>query len=265
MIISISNHKGGTGKTTTAINLSAALLKKGKRVLLIDLDPQGSLSYSCGVDNHANVADHDLADLLINHPEEVLPIVEMENVHIIPGGLHLYAQERALGQLAEKNGYNLLRNKLEGYEAYYDYVVIDCPPSFNVFTTLALAASDYIVIPLQLDVLSINGLGQVLDFADKVRQRYNPALEVAGILAVLVDERRQLTFEVLEYIRNNYKTTIFNNFIRSNVKAAEAPSFAQSVIEYAPDSRSAKEYIAFTNELLKSMSKDRKKRADARV
>lgn len=246
MIISLTNHKGGTGKTTTALNLASGLSKSGRKVLLVDFDAQANLSYSLGVLE----PEHDVLDWLLRKSSLRDTLIDANGIHLIPASVRMYENEYEFSLISARFQHAVLRESLEETASYYEYIIIDCPPSFSVFTLNALTASDYALIPTLLDVLSLQGIDQVLTFISTIIATYNPGLEVLGILGVNVDERRQLTYEVLEFIRDNYQVNIFNNYIRSNVKAAEAPSFAKSVIDYAPASNSAKDYLAFVKELL---------------
>lgn len=171
---------------------------------------------------------------------------------MIPSSINLYAKEHDVEKSFERHGYKLLRGLLDELNSLYDYIIIDCPPSFSVYTKNALMASDYLIIPTTFDVLSIQGIRQVIEYVDELKSTSDTKLEILGVVGVNVMERRLLTTEVLQYIRDNFNLNIFNNYIRSNVKAAEAPSYSQSVIEYAPESISAKDYLAFTSEFIKS-------------
>ena len=242
MVIAICNHKGGTGKTITVINLGKALVTRKKSVLLIDLDPQANLSYSLGIP----VSTNNTGELLFKKCTVKEAIVEREGMHIIPAAsrLHLYEE------LIIKNNYgdNLLKDALQGLD--YDFILIDCPPSQSALNQNAFCAADKVLVPMLMDVLSLQGLNRIIATVNDIRETKNPRLEILGVLGVLVDERRQLTKDILEYVQANYPVTVFNNYIRANVKAAESPSFGKSVIEYAPASNSAKDYIAACNELL---------------
>ena len=258
MVFSVCNHKGGTGKTTTALNLGAALAKNGKRVLLVDLDPQGSLTYSLGLENEKTEGADNLISILLKESHASLPVVHSSNLFIVPGGLSYYDREIDLNSFSQQHRYKLLETELKKIEDNYDHIIIDCPPTLSTFTNLSLCASDKVIIPMQADVLSLKGLLQIMDHIEFIKREYNHDLEILGVLAVLVDERRQLTHEILEYIRDNYNVNIFNNYIHANVKAAEAPSFGKSVIDYAPESRSATDYLAFCKELLAIIEKNQK-------
>lgn len=247
MITSVINQKGGTGKTTTAVNLASALVRKKKKVLLIDLDPQGNLSYSLGISDF----EFSISDALLQKKKISEVVVEREGISVVP-------TDRRLSQLefgkSKKISEFLLRDVLRKVKAY-DYVIIDCPPSLSALTLNALSASDNVVVPIQLDVFSIQGLEQITDTIGEVRSTLNKKLTVAGILPVLVDGRKRLTTEIKQYVKDNFKFKMFKSEIRTNVKAAEAPSFGQSVIQYSPSSNSSKDYIKFCAEYLKSVKK----------
>lgn len=243
MTVAIINQKGGTGKTTTTINLGAALSERGKSVLLLDLDPQGNLSYALGVTDYAL----SLTDCFEGKAtlEEILMV--SEELSIAPGDIGLADIEISLVD-ADNREY-FLRDLLQAHQAY-DYVLIDCPPSLSLLTVNALSCSQLMIIPMQMEVLSLQGLDLVTETIDKVQHSFNPSLEVAGILPVMVDKRRKLSTEIHEYIQENFEFRVFDSKIRPNVKASEAPSFGQSVIKYAPNSNSATDYRNFASEFL---------------
>ena len=247
MITSIINQKGGTGKTTTAVNLASALVKKKKKVLVIDLDPQGNLSYSLGI----NDFDLTISDALGKKAQLSDVIIEREGIAVAPTDRSLSTFE--FGN--QKKGSEYLLKEVLSKARTYDYILIDCPPSLSALTTNALSASHNVVIPIQLDVFSIQGLEQIIETIEMVRSSYNKKLKIIGILPVLVDGRKRLTSEIKEYVKENFNIGLFKNEIRTNVKAAEAPSFGESVIKYSPSSNSAKDYINFCNEFLRKTKK----------
>lgn len=247
MIISIVNHKGGTGKTTTTLNLGAALAKRGCRVLLVDLDAQGNLSYSLG----AADAKYTLSDVLFEEASVTDALVTCEGMHLLPSNMKLADVELALSKIEDR--YTILGNILRSITVYYDFILVDCPPSLSLLTANALCASYGIVIPLQLEVLSVRGLDLMLQSVSKVQQSLNPELQILGVLPVLVDKRKNLNTEIVSYIQDNYKLKIFDSYIRANVKASEAPSFGASVIQYAPASTSAQDYISFAAEFVRTI------------
>ncbi len=245
MVISIVNKKGGTGKTTSTINIGKALSLKGKKILLIDLDPQANLSYSFGISTEGCI----LGEVLLEKKIIESDIYSINGIEIIPSTNELIDYEFEF--IKREYPFTLFKETIATIKDNYDFVLVDCPPSASYLTINALIGSDAVIIPMQMDVLSLQGLNQILQTIVDLKNEYNPSLYVLGVLAVLVDERRQLTNEILQIVNNDYGVNVFNNYIRQNVKAAEAPSFAQSVIEYAPTSTSAHDYLNVTNEILK--------------
>ncbi len=243
-VISIVNQKGGTGKTTTSLNLGSALAALGKSVLLIDMDSQGNLGYSLGLEEGPSISDvfEGNADI-----EKV--IQEREGMSIVPSDMRLVDIELSLIDLADRH--NMLNTKIKAISEKYDYTLIDCPPSLSILAVNSLCASEKVIIPMLMEVLSLQGLDQIIQTIEKINTTYKKSLEIAGILPVMVDKRRKLSDEVKDHIKENYDVNIFNSMVRNNVKASEAPSFGQSVITYSPHSNSAKDYMAFAEEMIK--------------
>ena len=241
-IIAVINQKGGTGKTTTTINLGSGLAQKGNKILLIDFDQQGNLSYSLGI----NELENTISEVLLDETSLESVVVERENMSIAPGDNRLADAELTLAD--EKDRENKLNAFLKNHK--FDYVLIDCPPSLSLLTLNALMAAAKVLIPMQMEVLSLQGLDHILNTVDEVRDTFKKKIDIAGILPVLFDKRRKLSQEVMEHISTNYDIRIYDSFIRTNVSASEAPSFGKSVISYKPSSNSAKDYINFTNEFL---------------
>ncbi|GAB4236900.1 MAG: ParA family protein [Ekhidna sp.] len=242
-VISIVNQKGGTGKTTTSINLGSALASLGKKVLLVDMDSQGNLGYSLGLDEGPSISD------VFEGTVEVKDVIQQrEGIDIVPSDMRLVDIELSLVEMEDRQTF--LKSKLKGFTSKYDYILIDCPPSLSILALNALYASDAVIIPMLMEVLSLQGLDQIIETINKVNKTYDKDLQIKGILPVMVDKRRKLSEEVKEYINENYEVKIFDSMIRNNVKASEAPSFGQSVISYAPSSNSAKDYMAFAKEIV---------------
>lgn len=244
MIITVINQKGGTGKTTTSVNLGCALAKKGKKVLLVDLDPQGNLSYWLGVGEVQTT----MAEVMMSEAKLNDVIVTREGVDIAPSDMNLSDVEINIAGI--ENRELQLSNALKEVKQKYDVILVDCPPSLSLLTINALTASDQVIVPLQMEVLSLQGLNQIVTSVEKIRDVLNNKLEIMGLLPVMVDNRRNLSKEVYSYIEENYELKLFKSSIRNNVKVSEAPSFGESVVSYAPNSNGAVDYMAFAKEIL---------------
>ncbi|MHA6248078.1 ParA family protein [Pontibacter sp. CAU 1760] len=244
-VVAVINQKGGTGKTTTTINLGSALCKLGKKVLLLDLDPQSNLSYSLAVTG----PEATLADVFEGTKSLQEIVVGKDGLWVAPGSNELVDVEISLVTQPEREQF--LKTMLQGIKGY-DYVLIDCPPSLSVLTLNALTAAHEVLIPLQMEVLTLQGVDQILNTVEKVRKAFNPQLKIKGIVVVMYDVRRKLSQEVLEYLHENVKERIFESQIRMNVKLAEAPSFGKSVIDYDASSNGAKDYMALASEFIRA-------------
>lgn len=242
-IIAIVNQKGGTGKTTTTVNLGCALAKKGKKVLLVDLDAQGNLSYSLGILE----IEKSIGQVILGEEDFGEILISKEGVDIAPAEIDLADVEiNIAGELARES---ILKKILANAEGY-DYILIDCPPSLSLLTINALNAASRVIVPLQMEVLSLQGLDQIISTINQIKEVLNNELEIMGLLPVMVDSRRKLSREIFEHIEENYDFKIFDSRIRTNVRASEAPSFGESLISYAPTSNGAKDYMAFAEEIL---------------
>lgn len=243
MTISIVNHKGGTGKTTTTVNLGSALAVLGKRVLLVDFDAQGSLSYSLGIDE----SQPTIAGAIHGEYSAQQVLIEREGMHILPAGNDLADVELAIAK--SDSGFHHLEQVLKQLPGY-DFILIDCPPSLSLLTLNALTASQFVIIPMQMDVLALRGLDSMLDTIKKANHITHD-LSVLGVLPIMVDPRKNIYQEILGHIRNNYDVSVFSQGIRTSVKAAEAPSFGKSVVSYAPLSSTSTDYKKFASEIIR--------------
>lgn len=246
-VICIVNQKGGTGKTTTAINLGTALASLGKKVLLIDFDPQSNLSYSFGIQN----ASPSIAEVLQGKQTIQAILTEKEGVFIAPSSLSLADVEVSIVNKIGRE--NILRDAVKEVKGF-DYCFIDSPPSLSVLTVNALNTADEVLIPAQMEVLSLQGLTQLLDTVKEVKRVLNKSLKIKGIIPSMFDARRRLSSEILESIENNLKEKVFKTHIRECVKIAEAPSFAQSVLSYAPSSNGAIDFTELAKEFITERS-----------
>lgn len=244
MIITVINQKGGTGKTTTSVNLGCALAQKKKKVLLVDLDPQGNLSYWLGVSE----PEATMAEVMMGETSLPEILVEREGLDVAPSDMSLADVEINIAGVESRE--SVLKKALDSLSSKYDYVIIDCPPSLSLLTVNALTATDKLIVPLQMEVLSLQGLDQIVNSVSRIKGVLNEDLEILGLLPVMVDSRRNLSREIHDYIQENYDLNIFKSKIRSNVRVSEAPSFGASVMSYAPSSNGAVDYKAFAKEIL---------------
>lgn len=243
-IVSIINQKGGTGKTTTTINLGRALSKLGKKVLLVDLDPQSNLSYSLDITQ----PEFTLTDAFSGTKKlKDILVAKDENFFVAPGSNELVDIEITL--VSQEKRENFLKSILADVKGF-DFILIDCPPSLSVLTLNALTASHQVLIPLQMEVLTLQGLNQILNTVKLVKTTLNSKLKVKGIVVVMYDKRRKLSTEIEEFLQQNVDEKIFTSRIRLNVKLAEAPSFGQSILDYDPNSNGAQDYLALAKEFL---------------
>lgn len=240
--IAVFNQKGGTAKTTTTVNLGVALVKMGYKVLLVDLDAQAALTYYFGLQGIKNTISNVILDKI---PLEGA-VYRAEGVDILPANMDLTNTELSISHAAHR--LQILQEIFQT-DLSYDYMLIDCPPVLSLLTVNALNISDYVLIPSQLEVLSLHSISLVEESIQKMKNGLNPSLKVLGILPVMVDKRKKISEEVLNFIQNNYKYPILKTHIRTCVKAIEAPSFALSLINYAPNSHSSQDYLTLAKEI----------------
>ena len=243
-VISISNHKGGVGKTTSAINIGAGLNKLGKRVLLIDLDPQANLSQSLAIkEPEFNIYG------AIRGEYKLQPIEITKGLDIIPSTLDLSGAEIEMSGEAGRE--YILRELLDPIRASYDFILIDCPPSLGLLTINSFTASDEIYIPLQAQYLALQGLSKLLEVIDKIKKRLNRGLKVGGVIITQYDSRKVLNRDVEATIKAHFKSEVFKTKIRDNIALAEAPAHGVDIFSYQAKSYGAEDYLALSKEIIK--------------
>lgn len=246
-IISIINQKGGSGKTTTTVNLGACLSSLNKKVLLIDLDPQANTTIHFGIKPHETKKS--IYDIMIGNGEfaDVIQRSEVENLDICPANINLSGVEIELAGIVGRE--MVLKDSLEKNFNNYDYILIDCPPSLSLLTVNALTVSKEIIIPVQTEFFALEGMGKLLQTIELVKKRLNKGIEVTGILATMFDKRTNLAKEVTEKIKEHFGDKVYKTYIRKNIKLAEASSHGKPVILYAPNSTGTKDYISLSKEV----------------
>lgn len=252
-IIAIANQKGGVGKTTTSINLSASLAVAEYKVLLVDIDPQANASGGVGVDSKS--LDKTVYEVLVNNLEisnAVTPTV-MDNLMLLPSHINLVGAE--IEMVSTQNREAVLKNALAKVQDEYDYIVIDCPPSLGLLTLNALTAADSVLIPVQCEYYALEGLGQLLNTISIVRYRLNQKLDIEGVLLTMYDSRLRLSNQVVDEVRRHFGAKAFKTLINRNVRISEAPSYGKPVILYDALSIGAKNYLDLANELIENNKK----------
>lgn len=252
-IIAITNQKGGVGKTTTAINLSAALAERRKKVLLIDIDPQGNATSGLGVDK--NSLENSIYDLLIGECslKECTLDTSVKRLKIIPSNIDLSGAEIEIVEMKDKEF--LLKKRTDKIRNNYDYIIIDCPPSLSMLTINAMTAADSILVPIQCEYYALEGLSQLIQTTDLIRERLNSSLYIDGIVFTMFDARTNLSNQVVETVKTNLKQNIYKTTIPRNVRLAEAPSYGQPVTTYDTRSSGAQAYRSLAKEVIKNRRK----------
>lgn len=248
-IFAITNQKGGVGKTTTCVNLAASLAITKRRVLLIDLDPQGNATMGCGVDKHS--VEQSSCDVLLGEASiaDALVHTETKNLALVPSNSDLTAAEVALMNVDGRE--RRLREALAKVEADFDYILIDCPPSLNMLTLNALTAAQGVIIPMQCEYYALEGLSALVETIDSLRASVNPQLEIEGLLRTMFDPRNRLANDVSNQLNMHFGDKVYRTLIPRNIRLAEAPSHGLPVIMYDKSSRGAVAYLALAGEILR--------------
>ena len=248
-VISIANKKGGVGKTTTAVNLSSILTKRGKKVILIDADPQGNASSGLGLEK---ITDNSLYDVLINDVsiEETLKNTCVKNLKVCPSNMNLAGAEVEL--VSQMSREQRLKEKVDEIKDKYDFIIIDCPPSLGLITLNAFTASDSVLIPVQCEYFALEGLGQLLNTINLVKKHLNKELEIEGAVLTMYDMRTNLSNQVVKEVKRYFEDKVYKTVIPRNIKLSEAPSYGLPITLYDGKSKGARAYEKLAKEVLKN-------------
>jgi chromosome partitioning protein len=254
-IIAITNQKGGVGKTTTSINLGASLAANDLRVLLVDFDPQGNSTSGLGIEKNTETLTVYNA-LLGGMPiEKIIVRTECEGLHIVPADKNLVAANLELVDLPDRE--HRLKELLSEVKSNYDYILVDCPPALDLLTLNALVAAESVLIPIQCEFFALEGISQLMDTVDKIRDTFSHPLQIEGILLTMYDERTNLTRQVADDLRDFFHDEVLNTVIPRSIRLAEAPSYGKPILMYDPRSRGAESYIKLAKEILENEHRNR--------
>lgn len=252
-IIAIANQKGGVGKTTTSINLSASIAVLEKKVLIVDADPQANSSSGLGID--IKKLDNTIYECLINNadPEKAIIKTELENLSVLPSHIDLVGAELEMINIKDRE--KIMKRVLEPLKEKYDYIIIDCSPSLGLITVNSLTAADSVLIPVQCEYFALEGISKLLNTIKIIKSKLNPKLEIEGFLLTMYDSRLRHAKQVSEEVRRHFQDLVFKTNIQRNVKLSEAPSFGTPVVLFDADSKGAIDYMQLANELLQKNKK----------
>ena len=254
-IISVANQKGGVGKTTTTVNLATILAKRGKKVLLIDADPQGNATSGLGLDKDLEPSTY---DILVNETEfeDAMKKTIIKNLKVCPANMDLAGAEVELVSMMSRE--HRLKEKVDIIKDRFDYILIDCPPSLGLVTLNAFTASDSVLIPVQCEYFALEGLGQLLNTINLVKKHLNKDIRIEGALLTMYDIRTNLSNQVVKEVKKYFDNKVYKTVIPRNVRLSEAPSYGMPITEYDPRSKGAKSYIKFAKEFLKNNEEEKK-------
>ena len=254
-IVSLANQKGGVGKTTTTVNLGTILAKRGKKVLLIDADPQGNATSGLGVEKEVEYSTY---DILVNDAkiEDAIQDTIIKNLKVCPANMSLAGAEVELVSMMSRE--QRLKEKLEEIKDYFDYILIDCPPSLGLITLNAFTASNSVLIPVQCEYFALEGLGQLINTINLVKKHLNKEIQIEGALLTMYDIRTNLSNQVVKEVKKYFGNKVYKTVIPRNVRLSEAPSYGMPITEYDPRSKGAKSYTKFAKEFLKINEEEKK-------